>query len=341
MAHDKTIQALVVDFDQSYPLLRSIAAAYTISQSMSQIWRPSDVYYIPLPGATGSPGTWEATIPNPQVLKTAIDHQTLERVNHFIRASFQGSVALQRHLEDKIKIRDKCLDNIKTRMAEFNQINANTLSGLDSSIKLLKAGRFVNNIALITSGAVGAALLKGGATWTAAEAAAWVGGGGVGVAGVPLLKSLGVGLAKNWEASRNTGATMVAFETGKVATSSTMDYGSDKLIEKQFKVKGDGGNKVEATRAAMQQVRQELKRKKDRRIGGQSTKGKAARQRKIAAKSAEVRKAEAAHKAASAEASAAARKTRWVSGFGKVVKTTASTLFVCWDLYDAFVELGE
>ena len=341
MAPHASYPVLAVYFSDIYPILRSVASAYTISHNIDHKWSGVDLYFTGMDRA----GVWELQIPKPQDLRNDINWQTNELVNGFVRHASEGPEELKTFLSGKLEVKAKCLSNIHSTISSFNQINNKALFKLDAAVKLAKAGRFTNNLALIGATATAVALYAGGALWTTAEAAKWVGGGQIGIVGAPMLKSLGVSLVKSWDQASEAKAVQVAFEVKKSAASVGADKSGDGMInlEKQFKTGRDVANASEAEELAKSEFeKSRKKRKKTNKHKGKRGHAKRASQttRRVKKAKAKYYNAKEVHRKTRASAKTG-KALKGIGPLGRIIKAGATTIFTAWDIYDVFAELNE
>lgn len=365
----KPVEVLAVDFLTTLRILRSVAAAKEIAQSTKYGWRTTDLFRIA--NLSGEVGLWEAEIPNGRELRAAIQAATRDRAMHMLDKAKEGPGPLVMWLVDQVRIRDQFLANYYSQVSSFNQINQSTLSALDASVRLAKAGRFVASVGLIT-GTVAVALYGMGITVGAGIVPAATYGLGTKIA-IPLIglgKAISFAVIKDWNNAPTAKAVSIGFEIGKTAANEGAEaVGHRKLAQAGVlgaaSVSADGDLIIaqEARRKAAElaernvaQAEARLQRMQQLKIGGQSTRGIKQRAVQVAAQrgtveaerrllqqsSQELAKA-TEHVAAQQLEREAARiaRAQMLRQTGKVLSGGAMTVFAVWDMYDALAELGE
>lgn len=366
------LKVLAVDFMSALPILRSVAAAQVLAQSTTYGWRPTDL--IASANLWGEVGMWEAEVPNGTRMRADIQTATRERALHMLRIATQGPGPLVNWLHGQIRIRDRCLSNYHEQISSFNQINRSTLSALDASVKLIKAGRFVANVALIT-GSVAFALVGMGYTVSATvmsggagvAASGFYGGAGTAVAlpVIGLSKSLSYALIKEWNNAQNAKVVAFSFEIEKAGVNEGMGAVGSKSLA-HAGLLGAMATSAEADLILAREARQKAMDLAIKNVVEAERKLKALQVRKsgwrpktvlkqVAAQHGVVeaeRKAlqratteftKAGQKIAGKEAEHAVAKTA-AGGLriaGQTLKATAMTVFAVWDGVDAIADLFE
>ena len=362
----QSIDILAVDFLSTLRVLRSVAVAKEISQSTKYGWRTTDL--IESANMWGEVGMWETEVPNGAQLKAAIHEATRDRALHMVRAAHEGPVALVRWLHEQLEIRDQYLSTYREQAATFGAINQSTLNALDASVKLIKAGRFIASVGLIT-GTVAVALY--GMTLTVGGTVA----GGTMIAGayttnalialpvIGLAKSVSFAVIKDWNNSQSAKAVSIVFE----GTKAGVNEGTGRMGANMYNGKGivaaasasrDGElliaqeaqrEAVRLSEAKLGEGQAKLARMQKVRIGGQSVKGAKQRAAQVATQKAtvEVEKKAFAQTTATATQTAEqlalrqAARAQWLRIWGRRVVGGSTAAFAVWDTYDAFAELGE
>ncbi len=362
------IPVFVVDMKDSYHLIRSVATAVEVAQSIKYEWKPSDLHV--LCNLSGEVGFWQSTGPGPRKLADAIKWRTNDLAMKFAMRSFDGPDALFKYTVDLMKIRDQALDNIESTMREFGKINNATANALTTAIGITKAVRFAANVGLLV-GSVGVGLFGVGAI----AAPAFGGTSGIAMASVGLAKGISFGIISAWDKSNSAIVSSIAFETGKAGTSESLGEAGTALQARGAELPVVQGPKIStaALKEELEVIEKEVAKRtsdlaRDRlhnvKKSGKPIQGpKLTRYNKLikdsekalkdaknvaTAKAAELAEKEALKKAEQKAADAAARKALESStrntilrGAGTVLRYGAIGAFAVWDMYDAIGELQE
>lgn len=357
----KPIEILAVDFFSTLRILRSVAVAKEVCQSTKYGWRPSDL--IASANIWGEVGMWEAEVPNGLQLKAAIQAATRERALHMVRIASEGPVPLVKWLYSQMTLREQYLENYREQMAAFGAINQSTLNALDASVKLIKAGRFVASVGLITGSVAVALYGMGVAVGSTMIGGAYSTGALVALPVIGLTKSVSFAVIKDWNQSQRAKACSIVFELGKAGVSEgtghvggNMAEGKGLIVAAAASSDGDIAIAQEAQREALKVSERKLLESEARltrmqrlTIGGQSVKGARERAASVATQKAAVEAERRALASSSAQLAKSAEelalrqaaRAQWLRIWGRRLVGGSTAVFAVWDSYDAFAELGE
>lgn len=356
---------MAVGFWDVARILRQVAVAKVVSQSLSYGWRPSDL--IASANLRGEVGMWEAQIPNGKKLRGDIQAAWMDRVLQFVRMSGQGPQPLQRWLSDQVGLRDRFLDNYYSQMAAFNELNRNTLSCINTATRLMKTGRFVAEMGLIVGtaglGWFSYTVANGSRIATAAEALFYGGTGTkVGVFLAGFTKSVSFAMIKTWNECYKAKGLALLFESGKAGSNELMGHRGGENTAKGLALAASIPNSAEEM-AIAEAARQEAKRQAQQRVleaekrlmtitrqgaKRQSATAKKAFQQKVAQQQVAVQTQKAALEKLEWETLEATEKeaikrmrAQCLRQAGKVLTVGGIVGFGLWDTYDALGGLAE